>query len=86
MARFDVIVDETPVIAEPERKRLGSGAAVHGQAATGGYPNRASCSRPLPEGIADELGQSDRRLAKGPDVPPELQQLIEQGKQRIQEL
>jgi hypothetical protein len=80
-ARFDVIVDETP--SSPNQKEA-TWAAIQPfmdklPPSAIGIALRAS---PLPENIAEELGTAIADAGKG----PELQQVIEQGKARIQEL
>jgi hypothetical protein len=83
-ARFDVIVDETP--SSPNQKEA-TWAAL--QPFIDKLPPEAMPivlpMSPLPESVAKELGDV---LAKSgaPEIPPELQQMIEQGKQRINEL
>jgi hypothetical protein len=83
-ARFDVIVDETP--SSPNQKEA-TWAAIQpfmDSLPPSAIPIALKAS-PLPESVADELGKA---IAGGgqPQVPPELQQLVEQGKARIQEL
>ena len=82
--RFDVIVDETP--SSPNQKEA-TWAAL--QPFVDKLPPQAMPivleSSPLPESVAKELGDI---LAKagGPEIPPELQQMIEQGKEQIAQL
>jgi hypothetical protein len=84
-ARFDVIVDETP--SSPNQKEA-TWAAL--QPFVDKMPPQAMPiileASPLPESVAKELGDILAKAGGPPEVPPELQQLIEQGKQRIAEL
>jgi hypothetical protein len=84
-ARFDVIVDETP--SSPNQKEA-TWAAL--QPFVDKLPPQAMPivlqSSPLPESMAKELGDILAKAGGPPEVPPELQQMIEQGKQRIAEL
>jgi hypothetical protein len=84
-ARFDVIVDETP--SSPNQKEA-TWAAL--QPFVDKLPPQAMPivleASPLPESMAKELGDILAKAGSGPQIPPELQQMIEQGKQRIAEL
>jgi hypothetical protein len=84
-ARFDVIVDETP--SSPNQKDA-TWAAI--QPFMDKLPPSAIGialeASPLPETIAKRLGDAISEAAQGPQVPPQLQQAIEQGQQRIQQL
>jgi hypothetical protein len=83
-ARFDVIVDETP--SSPNQKEA-TWAAL--QPFVDKLPPQAMPivlqNSPLPESTAKELGDI---LAKagGGEIPPELEQMIEAGKQQIAQL
>lgn len=83
-SRFDVIVDETP--SSPNQKEA-TWAAL--QPFMDKMPPEAVKIAlqysPLPETAATELGEA-LTSAGQPEIPPELQQMIEQGKQRIAEL
>lgn len=84
-ARFDVIVDEAP--SSPNQKE-GAWAALQPFMASlppTAVPIALKYS-PLPESAAKELGDAIAEAAKGPEIPPELQQQIEQGQARIGEL
>lgn len=86
-ARFDIIVDETP--SSPNQKEA-TWAALQpfmGQLPPNAVPIALRFS-PLPESAAKELGDAISEAAQGPQqgVPPELQQMIEQGQARIAEL
>lgn len=82
--RFDVIVDEAP--SSPNQKEA-TWAAL--QPFVDKLPPQAMPvvleNSPLPESTAKELGDILSKAGQ-PEVPPELQQMIEQGKQRIAEL
>ncbi len=84
-ARFDIIVDETP--SSPNQKEA-TWAAL--QPFMGGLPPEAVQIAlkysPLPETAAKELGEAISKAGGGGEVPPELQQAIQQGQQRIAEL
>jgi hypothetical protein len=84
-ARFDVIVDETP--SSPNQKEA-TWAAL--QPFVDKLPPQAMPivleNSPLPESTAKELGDILAKAGGPPEVPPELQQMIEQGKARIAEL
>jgi hypothetical protein len=84
-ARFDVIVDETP--SSPNQKEA-TWAAL--QPFVDKLPPQAMPivlkNSPLPESTAKELGDILAKAGGPPQVPPELQQMIEQGKQHIAEL
>jgi hypothetical protein len=85
-ARFDVIVDETP--SSPNQKEATWAALQPFMDKLPPQPCR-SCSRysPLPESVAKEIGDALAKAGgRSPEIPPELQQMIEQGKQRIAEL
>jgi hypothetical protein len=84
-ARFDVIVDETP--SSPNQKEA-TWAAL--QPFIDKLPPQAMPivlpMSPLPESVAKELGDVLAKSGGPPQIPPELQQLIEQGKQKIAQL
>lgn len=83
-ARFDVIVDETP--SSPNQKEA-TWAAI--QPFMDSLPPQAIPLAlkysPLPETAAKELGDAIAEAGKGPEVPPEVQQLVEHGKAKIAE-
>lgn len=84
-ARFDVVVDETP--SSPNQKDA-TWAAIQpfmDKLPPGAIPIALEAS-PLPETIAKRLGEAIGEAAQGPQVPPEMQQAIEQGQQKIQQL
>jgi hypothetical protein len=80
--RFDVIVDETP--SSPNQKEA-TWAAL--QPFVDKLPPQAMPlvlgASPLPESVAKELGDILAKAGGPPEIPPELQQMIEQGKERI---
>jgi hypothetical protein len=85
-ARFDVIVDETP--SSPNQKEA-TWAAL--QPFMDKLPptaiKKALQYSPLPETAATEIGDAIEEAGGGQQqIPPELQQAIEEGKQRIAEL
>lgn len=83
-SRFDVIVDETP--SSPNQKEA-TWAAL--QPFMDKLPPQAIKIAlqysPLPVTAAEQLGDAIVQ-AGAPQIPPEIQQLVEQGKQRIAEL
>ncbi len=87
-ARFDIIVDETP--SSPNQKEA-TWAAIQPFMAMM-PPNAIPIAlrfSPLPESAAKELGDAITSAAEGPEqpeIPPEMQQMIEQGQARIAEL
>lgn len=84
-ARFDVIVDEAP--SSPNQKE-GTWAALQpfmAQFPPNAVPIALKYS-PLPESAAKELGDAIAQAGQGPQVPPELQQQIQQGQQKLQQL
>jgi hypothetical protein len=84
-ARFDVIVDETPF--SPNQKEATWTAL---QPFIAELPPQAIKIAlkysPLPETVADDLGDAIVEGAGQGGIPPELQQAIQQGQQRIQQL
>ena len=86
-ARFDVIVDETP--SSPNQKEA-TWAALEPFMA--GLPPQAIPIAlkysPLPETAAKELGEAIAGAAGGGEgqIPPEVQEMIQQGQARIAEL
>jgi hypothetical protein len=84
-ARFDVIVDETP--SSPNQKEA-TWAAL--QPFVDKLPPQAMPivlkASPLPESTARELGDILAKAGGPPEIPPELQQAITEGKQQIAEL
>lgn len=84
-ARFDVIVDE--MSSSPNQKEA-TWAAL--QPFMGSLPPEAIPIAlrysPLPETAAKELGEAISGAAQGPEIPDEIKQLIEQGKQQIAQL
>lgn len=84
-ARFDVIVDETP--SSPNQKEATWAAIQPFMEAL--PPNAIPIAlrySPLPETAAKELGDAIAEGAQGPQVPPELQQAIQDGQERIAQL
>ncbi len=86
-ARFDIIVDETP--SSPNQKEA-TWAALQpfmGTLPPNAIPIALKFS-PLPESAAKELGDAISEAANGPDgeIPPELQQMIQEGQAKIAEL
>lgn len=84
-ARFDVIVDETP--SSPNQKEA-TWAALQpfmDSLPPSAIPIALKYS-PLPETAAKELGDAITEAAQGPEVPPEMQQAMQEGQERIAEL
>lgn len=83
-ARFDVIVDETP--SSPNQKEAIWAAIQPFMTELAANPAAMKIvlkASPLPETVANELGDA---LAGNNQIPPQMQQMIQAGQEKIQEL
>lgn len=83
-ARFDVIVDETP--SSPNQKEAVWAAIQPFMTELAANPAAMKIvlkASPLPESVATELGDA---LDGGGQMPPQVQQLIQAGQEKIQQL
>lgn len=83
-ARFDVIVDETP--SSPNQKEAIWAAIQPFMTELTANPAAMKIvlkASPLPESVATELGDA---LGGGNQVPPQVQQMIQAGQEKIQQL
>lgn len=83
--RFDVIVDEAPTSPNQKEATWAAIQPFMASLPSSAVPIALKYS-PLPLSAAQELGQAIAGAAQGPQIPPEVQQLIQQGQERLQQL
>jgi hypothetical protein len=84
-ARFDVIVDETPFSPNQKEATWAALAPFMDRLPPAAVKTALKYS-PLPETAAVEIGDAIEQGAGGGEIPPELQQAIEAGKEQISKL